>query len=148
MQRKPIPAQSSLFAGGLWGQILLEGAMIGSLSLLSFVVGRTWFDGAGEPVVGRTMTFAVLSISQLVHAFNIRSRESLFRIGVASNRKMIVSFLVCLALEVAVITVPALAKVFGTTPLNAVQWGIVAGCSLVPLVAVELQKALNRRKNQ
>ena len=97
MNRKPVPAGQSLFAEGLWKRIMLEGGLIGSLSLLAFVIGRAFYDLPGTaPAVGRTMTFAVLSISQLVHAFSMRSEESLFSIGVFSNRKMIGAFLICM----------------------------------------------------
>ncbi|MDD6174954.1 MAG: calcium-translocating P-type ATPase, PMCA-type [Firmicutes bacterium] len=149
MNRRPLPAGQSLFAGGLWKRILLEGGLIGSLSLLAFVLGRTFYDTAGAaPAVGRTMTFAVLSISQLVHAFSMRSEESLFTIGVFSNRKMVAAFFVCMLMQVTVITIPPLAAIFKTVPLSAFQWLLVSLLSSVPLAAVELEKALMHRRQQ
>ncbi len=149
MKKKPVSAGQSLFAEGLWKRILLEGGLIGSLSLLAFVIGRTFYDTAGAtPAVGRTMTFAVLSISQLVHAFSMRSEESLFSIGVFSNRKMVGSFLICMIMQVTVITIPALAAIFKTVPLTTVQWLLVSLLSAIPLVAVEIEKAvIHRRRN-
>jgi len=116
------------------------------ISLLAFTIGRVFFDGAGAPAAGRTMAFAVLSCSQLIHAFNVRSEKSLFEIGIFGNLKMLYSFLVCLALQVSVISIPALSAVFKTVPLNMVQWLVVAGLALSPLFIVEIEKAWNHWK--
>jgi Ca2+-transporting ATPase len=86
------------------------------------------------------MAFAVLSLSQLFHAFNMRSEHSIFKIGWFSNKKMVLSFLVCALLQVAVISIDALTKVFKVTPLTPIQWGIVFLLSIVPIIVVELQK--------
>lgn len=142
MERKPIHRNQSLFAG-LTHRILLEGLLIGSISLLAYVCGRSFFDAnPADPVIGRTMAFAVLSLSQLIHAFNVRSTHSLFQIGIASNRKMIGAFVVGLLMQVGVIAVPALAAVFKTAMLSPLQWGMVAVLSFVPLGAVEVEKML------
>ena len=142
MQRKAVAQSKGLFSGGLWYRIVIEGMLIGSLALLAFVIGKTQFDIIGEPTVGRTMAFAVLSISQLVHAFNMRSEKSLFKIGFATNPKLVSAFFICLLMQISVITVPPLASVFNTAPLNTVQWTIVAALSIVPLIAVEFEKTL------
>lgn len=141
MERKPVNRKEGLFSGGRGFEIAVEGAMIGALTLLAFTIGKTFFDIA----CARTMTFAVLSLSQLVHAFNMRSSHSLFKIGFFGNRKMVLSFIVCLTMQAAVITFPPLAAIFKTQALNALQWLIVAGLSLVPLFAVEAEKLLFNR---
>ena len=146
MKKPPTDAKKSLFAGGMTYSIAIEGCFIGMISLLAFTIGRVFFDGAGAPAAGRTMAFAVLSCSQLIHAFNVRSEKSLFEIGIFGNLKMLYSFLVCLALQVSVISIPALSAVFKTVPLNMVQWLVVAGLALSPLFIVEIEKAWNHWK--
>ena len=96
------------------------------------------------------MAFAVLSLSQLVHAFNVRSERSLFTMGLFSNTKMLLSFVVCLGLQVSVISIPVLSTVFKTACLSGPQWLTVAALSLAPLVVVELEKwyARYRKKRQ
>lgn len=116
--------------------------MIGRLALLAFTIGRIWFGIAAA----RTMTFAVLSLSQLIHAFNMRSSHSLFRIGFTSNKKMVAGFLVCLALQVGVIMHRPLSVIFKTTPLGFMQWLIVCTLALVPFFAVELEKRISGKK--
>ena len=59
---------------------------------------------------------------------------------------MLYSFLVCLALQVSVISIPALSAVFKTVSLNMVQWLVVAGLALSPLFIVEIEKAWNHWK--
>lgn len=146
MKRPPLSPKKSLFAGGMGFCIAVEGCLIGALSLLSFSIGRAFFDSGTVPSVGRTMAFAVLSLSQLVHAFNVRSERSLFETGFFSNFKMVLSFFVCLFLQVSVIAFPPLSALFKTVPLNSRQWLIVALLSLIPLIAVELEKNLLKRK--
>ena len=146
MKKPPTDAKKSLFAGGMAYNIAIEGCLIGAISLLAFTIGRVYFDVA----VGRTMAFAVLSLSQLVHAFNVRSERSLFTMGLFSNTKMLLSFVVCLGLQVSVISIPVLSAVFKTACLSGPQWLTVAALSLAPLVVVELEKwyARYRKKRQ
>ena len=128
MEKPPIPPNQGMFSGGLGIKIVLEGMMIGALSLIAYLIGD------------RTMAFAVLGLSQLFHAFNMRSSRSLLQIGVFTNKKLCLSFLVCAFLQVAVISVPTLAGIFRVTPMNAIQWVITFALSICPIVIVELQK--------
>lgn len=140
MSQPPRPPKKGLFADGLWVTILLEGGMIGALALLAFSIGATLFDTGNIPVIGRTMAFAVLSISELVHAFNTRSEHSVFSVGIFKNHYLVAAFAAGVFLQVSVIMVPVLAKIFNVVALSPLQWGIVGGLSLLPLVIVELQK--------
>lgn len=141
MEKKPSDTKHSIFYGGMTLNIITEGCFIGALSFLAFTIGRIFFDKGGEPVVGRTMTFAVLSLSQLVHSFNLRSENSLFRTGILGNPKLIGAFIAGTLMQVAVISVPAFSSLFKTIPLTSFQWLIVALLSLVPLVVVEVEKS-------
>lgn len=136
MKRPPIPPKKGIFSDGLVGQIILEGAMIGLLAMTAYLIG------------GSTYAFAVLSFSQLFHAFNMRSRRSLFKIGFFSNIKMVVAFLVCSFLQATVLTVPALADVFQVIPLDFAGWGTVLGLSAMPVLVCELQKCLFAEKKK
>ena len=140
--------------------------MIGSLALLAFVIGYHYYDipslqrsidhqinntsvsGSYIPWVGRTMAFAVLSLSQLFHSFNMRSEHSLSDIGIMTNRKLVYSFLICGLLQVSVITIPTLSSIFQVVPLTLRQWSMVLFLSFVPIIVVELQKKLNLRSKR
>ena len=138
IMEKP-PVRGGIFSGGLWATIIFEGLLIGALALTAFTAGMRL---TGNITVGRTMAFAVLSLSQLVHAFNMRSEKSVLK-NIFSNKYLDLSFVVGVFLEVAVISVPSLAPLFGVTALNAVQWIIVAALALMPLLVVETQKWIN-----
>lgn len=126
---------------------MVEGCLIGALALLAYTIGRVFFDGPAQaPQVGRTMAFAVLSLSQVAHAFNMRSEHSLFSIGFFSNPKLNLAAAVCILLQVSVIAIPAAAALFRAVPLTGAQWAITASLSLSPVLWVELEKRLFRRQ--
>ena len=162
MKRNPISPKKGMFADGLALQIIIEGILIGSLALCAFVIGVKYYDTPGlynslihheangmaiyTPWVGRTMSFAVLSLSQLFHSFNMRSHRSLSEIGVLSNRKLVLSFIICALLQITVISIAPLARVFQVVPLNLRQWAIVFLLAISPVVVVEFQKRINSKK--
>lgn len=138
MQKPPCDAKKSLFSGGLGFKIAFEGAMIGGISLMAYVIGNRFFDA------GSTMTFAVLSLSQLVHSFHMRSDHPLSQIGFFTNPKLLFAFVICAFLQIGVITFPFAAKIFSVTPLSSGAWCMVALLSLLPLPIVEFQKRIQK----
>ena len=76
MNRKPISSKKGLFADGLWSKIFIEGTMIGMLTLFAFSIGNKLYSLE----VGRTMAFVSLGMLELVHSFNIKSEESIFKV--------------------------------------------------------------------
>lgn len=142
MERPPRKNTGSLFGDGLGVRILLEGVMIGVLALLAFGIGHVYFDQENGYAVGRTMAFAVLSLSQLVHAFNMRGEGSLGKLPFCSNKWLLMAFVVGVALQCVVIMMPPLAGVFQVVPLNGEQWLLTAALALAPLPLVELEKAI------
>ena len=74
MNKKPRNPKKGIFADGLWNKIIIEGVMIGILTLLAFSIGNKLYGIK----VARTMAFVSLGVLELVHSFNIRSEESIF----------------------------------------------------------------------
>ena len=144
MNRPPRKTDKGVFTKSGIRSMLIEGCFIGALAFLAFTIGRVFFDKGAEPVVGRTMTFAVLSLSQLVHSFNLRSEASLLRTGITGNPLLIGAFLTGVVMQVSVISVPFLAQIFKTVPLSPVCWMIAAGLSIVPLLVSETEKLLSK----
>ena len=145
MERKPNRKKAGLFSGGAIYSILLEGCLIGALSLVAYTVGRLFFDiDPVNPIIGRTMAFAVLSLSQVVHTFNMRSERSVFDFSSHKGSRLIPAAVVCILLQCSVILIPGLSTIFKTAVLTFSQWMIVAGLSLIPLAVCEGEKALAR----
>ena len=96
------------------------------------------------------MAFATLALSQLVHAFSVRSSHSLFRVGFHTNKYMLGAFAASLTLMLAVLLIGPLQSLFGIVPLSGEAWGVVAGLSVAPLVIMEavkgIQALLRRRR--
>lgn len=146
MRRPPTARDSSAFSNGLGFAMAAEGMMIGALALLAFTVGRVFFDADPmQPAVGRTMAFAVLSLSQLVHSYNMRSTGPVLGRGMFKNRGLNISFLICSAWMAGVVVFPQAAALFGSVPLTLTQWGIVAILALLPLPICEMQKRILSR---
>lgn len=142
MENPPVSSNKSLFSGGLGYRIAYEGFMIGILALTAFGIGHKYFDNGEIHNISRTMAFAVLSISQLVHAFNMRTDKSIFKIHIFSNKYLCIAFIIGVAMQAAVIMIPFLAAVFDVTTLNLQQWGIVAVLSFIPVLFVEFEKKI------
>ncbi len=140
MERKPRDPQQSILGGGLMRDILLQGAMIGGLSLTAFIVGLR-----DDIAAARTMTFLTLSFAQLVHSYNVRSaRESLFKIGIWSNKRLNQGVLIS-ALGVAIVyLVPVVRAIFKLKLLTPVEIGIALGLGFVPLLVMEVYKKIKR----
>ena len=139
IMHRPPNRSRKLFDKTGWVRIGCEGAMIGMLAIIAGCIGSIFFS---DTAAARTMTFAVLSISQLVHAFNMRSEKSLLKTGILGNKWLVGAFFAGLLLQLLAVCVPMFNPVFETVPLTAAQWGCVGLLSLVPVIVVELEKAL------
>ena len=140
----PSPAKGGLFSRTAWFTIITEGAMIGALALLAYTIGAIFFDTGAIPVIGRTMAFIVLALSQLVHAFNLRTDGSVLGRGLFENKYLVLSFLAGTILTAALVNIPQTAVLFGVCALTSKQWLICAALSAAPLVIVELAKKAER----
>lgn len=136
MERKPIDSKKSLFADGLWNKIILEGIMIGMLTLIAFSIGNKYYGIK----VARTMAFVSIGVLELVHSFNIKSEKSLKETGLKNNKYLIGSFILGLIIQTIVVIIPNFAKIFKLVPLNKAQWIITGIISIMPIPIIELQK--------
>ena len=145
IMKKPAQKSSSLFSKKMIYDMAIEGMQIGALSVLAYAIGRMFFDvDAGYPIIARTMAFAVLSLSQIAHAFNMRS-ANVFNF---KKSKLLFSALICVLLQVSVIEIAFLSSMFKTQSLSLLQWIIVVVLSLMPLLTKETEKRIfNDGKN-
>lgn len=142
MSRLPRNPKKNLFADGLWWKIMIEGAMLGMFTLLAFSIGNRLYSVE----VGRTMAFLALGILELVHSFNIKSEESIFKIGVFENKYLIGALVLGVILQVIVVVISPLAQIFSLVPLTGIQWLYTVLIAIAPIPIVEIQKAVNGYK--
>ena len=138
MDQSPKPKNEGLFAGGLGVRVVLQGCMFALLTLVGFWIG-CWGSGEENLVAGQTMAFAILALSQVVQAYNMRSEHSIFSIGVFSNAKLNLAALSSLLLVLLVLFTPV-GVAFGITLLSWEYYLIALGLILVPLVVMEACK--------
>ena len=142
MLRKPIDSKKGIFSDGLWNKIILEGIMLGMLTLIAFSIGNKYYGLE----VGRTMAFVSLGVLELVHSFNIKSGKSIFKTGIFENKFLIGSFILGVIIQTIVVVVPTFANIFSLVPLNGMQWLITSIISILPIPIMELQKKVNEMK--
>lgn len=138
MEQKPMPKDQGIFARGLGVRVVLQGLMFAILTLTGFRIGQ---NVTGQLAGGQTLAFLVLSVSQVLQAFNMRSEKSLFRTGWFTNRKLNWACLASLVL-VALALVPPVCVAFGLIILPLWLYWLGVGLAAVPIVVMELSKAL------
>ena len=150
MDEPPRQAQESLFDKEFSVKLGWQGIMVGLLTLTAYFVGFCVLGTPGqEGASANTMAFATLTMSQLFHAFNVRSEErSLFSQGIFSNPAMNRAFATGFVLQLAVLLIPPLQGVFSVIPMTGVQWITVLALAMTPIPICEAEKWFRRRRKQ
>ncbi len=139
MKKPPISSKAGLFSGNVGLKIAFEGLLIGALSFTAYCIGLRYY---GSAAIGSTLSFMVLSLSQLVHSFNMRSDKPIIKAGLFGNGWLCGSFVLCTAMQLSTVVIAPFRTVFGTVALNGEQWAVVALLSAAPLVILEIYKIL------
>ena len=144
MTHKPKPKNEGIFAHGFGLRIILQGLMFGALALVAFVVCGTVNGGLNTEkglTCGQTLAFMTLATSQILHAYNMRSEKSLFKIGPFSNGKLNWACLGALAAMAIVLFIPPIQLAFGLTFLTWEMYLLGIGLSIFPIIVMEIAKA-------
>ncbi len=142
MQRPPIDPRQTIFADGLGWFILGIGLLVGGLTIGM----QAWAIGQGLPH-WQTMAFTVLCFSQLGLALAVRSRrESIFSLGLLSNKPMLGAVALTVTLHLLIIYVPFCNAIFSTQRLTVAELGIAVAVASMVFWVVELQKLIVRRR--
>ena len=154
MQRPPRHRKESIFADGLGFGIAFQGLIIAAVTVFSYFIGHRMESGAwgiAESPAGMTMAFLTLSMVEIFHSFNMRSRHaSLFSLK-KQNMWLWGTLAFSLLITAAVIFVPFLNKAFSFTPITLAEYLTAMALALVVIPIVEIEKAIRRwtmRKNR
>jgi Ca2+-transporting ATPase len=144
MKRPPRPSSQSVITKQTALLVLAQGGFIALCSLAAFAfVLFVEDEGLSR---ARTAAFVVLACSQLFHALNCRSQtESLFKIGILTNIKLVLAAAISFLLQMMVVYVPFFQVIFKTEPLRVIDWIMVVVISSLPLWAMEIVKAINKK---
>lgn len=137
MEKKPLSKKDELLNSSTISKILTEGIFIGVVSISAFLIGITYFN---SQIIGSSMCFAVLSLSQLFHSFNMKSDKPFILSSPFGNIFLVLSFLVCSGLLCLVLMIPSISNIFGCCILDLKQWSIVLALSVSTIIFVDIKK--------
>ena len=141
MQRPPRPPRESIFAHGLWQHAVWVGLLLGGVTLST----QAWALRTGLEH-WQTMTFTVLTLSQMGHVLAVRSEhDSLLTQGLLSNRPLLGAVVLTILLQCAVIYLPVSWSIFKTQPLTGGELALCFAVASIVFVAVEIEKWMVRR---
>ena len=148
MKRKPRDPKEGIFAGGMGFDVFFQGIIVTALVLFSYVLGHRMESGVWEFVNspdGTTMAFLTLSMVEICHSLNMRSRRgSIFKLN-SHNKFLYGAMLASLILTTAVIEVPFLASAFQFTPIDLEEYAVALGLAILIIPIMEVVKAIQRK---
>ena len=145
MERKPLKHKGGVFTKGMTWRVIYQGIMIGLITLAAFVLGLSTPNRTPEEkvIIGQTMAFYVLALSELVHIFNIRNNhKSIFKSNPFNNGKLILAQIVSASLMFIILFTSHLREIFGITLLPKEHIFEIILLVFSPIVIVELFKLL------
>ena len=148
MKRKPRDPKEGIFAGGMGFDVFFQGVIVTALVLFSYVLGHRMESGVWEFVNspdGTTMAFLTLSMVEICHSLNMRSRRgSIFKLN-SHNKFLYGAMLASLILTTAVIEVPFIASAFQFTPIDLEEYAVALGLAILIIPIMEVVKAIQRK---
>ena len=138
LEQKPRDPKEPILNKSLAGQIGVQGLLIAAATMAAFYLGLSW----GGAAMASTMAFATLTLARLFHGFNCRGRESVFRLGLTTNRYSLMAFAAGVLLLAAVLFLPFLRSLFLVVPLTLAQTGWIVLLAFLPTALIQLFKLL------
>ncbi len=141
MRRPPRDSREGLFAGRMGFDVIWQGAVIAMLVLIAFFTGN-----AIEPGHGTTLAFVTMSLAEIFHSFNMRSRwRSVFRMG-SHNYLLLATMALSFVLTAAVIFIPGLRNAFSFAEITVWEFLMATAIGAVIIPVSELMKLIRRRE--
>ena len=147
MKRAPRSEKDGIFANGMGFDVAWQGIMVAVLTLLSYYAGIHLAAGSGELIHqnGMTMAFLTLSLAEIFHSFNMRSRrQSVFALK-SHNKLLYGATVLSLVLCTAVIYIPFLARAFDFAAVSALEYVIALALAFAVIPIVEIVKLIQRK---
>ncbi|ENZ6656743.1 cation-translocating P-type ATPase [Enterococcus faecium] len=144
MDQPPIPKNEGIFARGLLQKIAINAGVFTIVTLFGYYLGSyvdtisPWVDASQH--VGQTVAFLILAYSSILHVFNVRSSQSIFKVNLATNKALFEMALLALAITTAVALLPFTQELFGLVHISLNHWFLVGILSIVPIAVNELNK--------
>lgn len=140
LHQKPRNPRASILSKDFLVRILVEGSIIGLFTLMAYHIGLTT-----SPQLASTMAFATLCLARLFHGFNCRGKQSIFKLGFASNKYSLWAFLAGFLFLNAVLFIPGLTYLFEVAPLTLSTTLTIYGLAFMPTVIIQIYKVIRER---
>ncbi len=144
MKRKPRDSNEGIFSGGAGFDIFYQGIVLSVITVLAYFIGHFIENGAWEIAQspdGMTMAFLTMSMAEIFHSFNLRSRKSLFKLK-THNVLLYLTTLAALILTAVVIFIPGISALFGFSTISIKEYLISIGLALIIIPVTELVKLI------
>ncbi len=143
LEEKPRDPKVGILTKDFILTLLGEGALIAIVTMIAFYLGLR-----SNAELASTMAFATLTLARLFHSFNCRGRESVFKLGLSSNRYSVLAFFGGVCLLALVLFVPFLHSVFSVVTLSATALLQIAVLAFMPTVVIQAVKVVKSAVNQ
>lgn len=141
LNEKPRDPKTGIMTKDFVVTMLSEGILIAIAAMSAYHIGI-----ATSAAMASTMAFATLTLARLFHGFNCRGRESIFRLGLLSNKYSLYAFGAGVGLLALVIFVPVLHDVFSIESLSIQAIGQIVVLSFVPTLIIQFVKIIKTDK--
>lgn len=144
MDEAPIPRNEGIFARGLWQKIGINAFVFTVITLFGFYLGANvdsvsyFFEASHE--IGQTVAFLILAYSSILHVFNVRSTESIFRVKLSTNKSLFEMAVLAVIITTVIALLPFTQELFGLVPIGINHWLLVMGLSIIPIFVNEMIK--------
>jgi Ca2+-transporting ATPase len=146
MNRPPRPPSESIITKQSAFFMITQGTLIATGTLFAFAMAR--FVAGYTIEHARTIAFITLTFSELFRSYACRSNtESIFKIGIFSNKQLVLATVVSFILQIGVVYLPFFQEIFKTENLGIVELVLVILVASFPFWVTELIKAINKKTN-
>ena len=140
MDEAPIPKNEGIFARGLWQKIGINAAVFTVITLFGFYLGAFVPGVSASYEVGQTVAFLILAYSSILHVFNVRSANSVFRVKLSSNKSLFEMVVLALLITTTIALLPFTQELFGLVHISLNHWMLAIFLSFVPIFVNEMIK--------
>lgn len=143
LKEKPRDSKESILTKGFIKEIAFEGIVITIFTLFAFYIGLK----SGKEVAS-TMAFSTLCLARLFHGFNCRGKQSIFKLGLFTNKYSWYAFITGVVLVNIVLFVPGVTDLFEVAPLSASNVGLIYLFAFLPTVIIQISKMIRESINK
>lgn len=139
LKEKPRDPKEGILTKETMQQLGFQGLLIAIATMCAYFIGlKTSWE------IATTMAFSTLCLARLFHGFNCRSKRSLYRIGLFTNKYSILAFLIGFVFLSCILMIPALHSLFSVTTISWNQLFMIYGLAIAPTIVIQIVKMFNK----